>query len=72
MAYQRRRTLYFSMGLHAGWIFWVKSYKLVTQPAPGASVAIWGTDKLVDGWLAFAVLAAVFWWISKDCEIFHK
>ena len=23
--------------------------------------AIWGTDKLVDGWLALAVLAAVFW-----------
>jgi membrane protease YdiL (CAAX protease family) len=60
LAYQRKGALYFSIGLHAGWIFWLRSYKLVTQPAPGASPALWGTDKLIDGWLALAVLAAVF------------
>ncbi len=72
LAYQRTGALYFSMGLHAGWIFWLKSYKLVTQTAPGSSSAFWGTDKLIDGWLALIVLAAVFWMIFKDCEIFHK
>ena len=72
LAYQRTGALYFSMGLHAGWIFWLASYKLVTQPAPASNPAIWGTDKLIDGWLALAILGAVFWLISKDCEIFHK
>jgi membrane protease YdiL (CAAX protease family) len=65
LAYQRKAALYFSIGLHAGWIFWLKSYKLVTQPAPGASPALWGTDKLVDGWLALVVLGVVFCVISR-------
>jgi hypothetical protein len=72
LAYQRTGTLYFSMGLHAGWIFWLASYKFVTQPAPGSNPALWGTDKLIDGWLALAILCAVLWLISRDCEIFHK
>jgi hypothetical protein len=72
LAYQRTGALYFSIGLHAGWIFWLKSYKLVTQPAPGSSPALWGTDKLVDGWLALGILGVVLWAISRDCEMFHK
>ncbi len=72
LAYQRTGALYFSIGLHAGWIFWLASYKLVTQAAPASSPALWGTDKLIDGWLALAVLAVALWVISKDCEILHK
>jgi hypothetical protein len=59
LAYQRTGALYFSIGLHAGWIFWLKSYKLVTQPAAGANPALWGSDKLIDGWAAFVVLVVV-------------
>jgi hypothetical protein len=58
LGYQRTGTLYFSIGLHAGWIFWLKSYNVLTAPAPGANVWIWGTSKLIDGWLALVVLAA--------------
>jgi membrane protease YdiL (CAAX protease family) len=72
LAYQRTGALYFSMGLHAGWIFWLKSYKLVTQPAPASSQDLWGTDKLIDGWLALAILGVVLWVISRECEILHK
>ncbi len=57
-AYQRTGALYFSIGLHAGWIFWLKSYKLVTQPAVGANSTLWGTDNLIDGWR----WRWVFWW----------
>jgi len=57
IAYQRTRTLYFSIGLHAGWIFWFKSYNLFTVSVPGASTWIWGTEKLIDGWIALPVLA---------------
>ena len=59
LAYQRTGTLFLSIGLHAGWIFWLTAYRLLTQEAPGASRAIWGSDKLIDGWLPFFILAAV-------------
>jgi membrane protease YdiL (CAAX protease family) len=57
VAYQRTGNLYFSIGLHAGWIFWLKSYNLFTNPVPGASLSLFGTNKLIDGWLALALLA---------------
>jgi membrane protease YdiL (CAAX protease family) len=59
VAYQRTGTLYFSMGLHAGWIFWLKSYGFFTTEIPGASQALWGSGRLIDGWLALPVLAVV-------------
>jgi membrane protease YdiL (CAAX protease family) len=57
LGYQRSGNLYFSFGLHAGWIFWLKSYGLLTAPVTAAHLAFWGTQKLIDGWLALAVLA---------------
>jgi hypothetical protein len=61
LAWARERTgaLWLSIGLHAGWIFWLKSYGLLTADAPGASSVLWGTAKLYDGWAALTVLAAV-------------
>ena len=59
LVYQRTGTLFMSMGLHAGWIFWLAAYRLVTREAPGAVRAIWGSDKLIDGWLPFFILALV-------------
>ena len=56
LAYQRTGNLYFSMGLHAGWIFWLKSYAVFTSPSTVANTWLWGTDKLIDGWLALFVL----------------
>ena len=58
LGYQRTRNLYFSMGLHAGWIFWLKSYGALTVASSGANQWWWGTSKLVDGWLALPVLVA--------------
>jgi len=57
LAYQRSGNLYFSIGLHTGWIFWLKSYGLLTTPLATAHQTFWGTQKLIDGWLAMAVLA---------------
>ena len=59
LAYRRTGALYFSMGLHAGWIFWGKSYSFLTAPVEGANAWFWGTGKLTDGWLAFFLLAAM-------------
>ncbi|HTA31440.1 MAG TPA: CPBP family intramembrane glutamic endopeptidase [Candidatus Cybelea sp.] len=57
LAYYRTGNLYFSIGLHAGWIFWLKSYGVLTSPITSSNTWLWGTDKLIDGWLALAVLA---------------
>ncbi|HHY87147.1 MAG TPA: CPBP family intramembrane metalloprotease [Verrucomicrobia bacterium] len=59
LAYQRTGTLYFPIGLHAGWIFWLKSYGLLTSGPRGVHDLWWGTAKLINGWAALPVLAAV-------------
>jgi len=59
LAYQRTGNLYFSIGLHAGWIFWLKSYGAFTVAAGPTAGWLWGTDKMIDGWLAFIVLSAL-------------
>jgi membrane protease YdiL (CAAX protease family) len=60
LAYQRTGNLYFSIGLHAGWVFWLKTYGAFTVATPRASAGFWGTGKMIDGWLALFVLVAVF------------
>jgi membrane protease YdiL (CAAX protease family) len=60
LAYQRTGDLYFSIGLHAGWIFWLKTYGAFTTSVPNAAIWFWGTGKLIDGWLAFVILGAMF------------
>ena len=65
LAYQRTGDLYFSMGLHAGWVFWQKSYGIVTSPGAAGATALFGTEKVVDGWLAFLVLLAVLLLLPK-------
>jgi membrane protease YdiL (CAAX protease family) len=64
--YQRTGSLFFSIGLHGGWIFWLKAYGALTDEVAGANLWWWGTKKLVDGWLAFFILlvtfGAVIWW----------
>jgi membrane protease YdiL (CAAX protease family) len=59
LAYQRTGNLYFSMGLHAGWTFCLKTYGAFTTAAPHAATWFWGTGKMFDGWLALVVLVLV-------------
>ena len=71
IAFQWTRNLYMSIGLHAGWIFWLKSYGFLTREKPGANTWLWGTGKLIDGWIALAVLAVLFvvvwrWGAAKE------
>lgn len=66
-AYQRFGTLYFSIGLHAGWIFWLKSYGFMTDAVKGADGWVWGSRKLTDGWAAMLLLCVVwlFVWVVR-------
>ncbi|PYK62430.1 MAG: hypothetical protein DME21_06490 [Verrucomicrobia bacterium] len=65
LGYQRTGNLFFSIGLHAGWIFWLKSYGLLTREAADANASFWGTSQLIDGWLALGVLSLALWLLSK-------
>jgi uncharacterized protein len=57
LLYQRTGALFASIGLHAGWIFWLKWYGYLTDSR--ADNWFFGTSKLIDGWLAFFLLAAL-------------
>jgi hypothetical protein len=50
LAFARTRALYLSMGIHAGWVFTLKTFAWLTA---GAS--------LVDSALVWPVLLAVLW-----------
>jgi membrane protease YdiL (CAAX protease family) len=56
LAYERSKTLYFSIGLHTGLIFWVKTYSFFTSSPAGTSNSFWGSGKLVDGWVSTIAL----------------
>jgi uncharacterized protein len=59
LAYQWTGDLSASIGIHAGWIFWLKFYGFATKSVEGADKWFWGSGRLVDGWLAFAALVVV-------------
>jgi membrane protease YdiL (CAAX protease family) len=71
LAFQRTGNLYFSIGLHAGWIFWLRFYVVMTDLQPGTAIWFWGTGKLYDGWVAFLALAAtgLFVWNLTESKI---
>jgi membrane protease YdiL (CAAX protease family) len=62
-AFLRTRTIWLAVGLHAAWIFWVKSFGFFTTDAAQASPGFWGTRRLTDGWAAFVVLLALLAWL---------
>ncbi|MDB4459212.1 CPBP family intramembrane metalloprotease [bacterium] len=61
IAFQKTGRLWLSIGIHAGWIFWLKSYGFFTLPVEGSSEWLWGTRKLIDGWLALGILSLGLW-----------
>jgi membrane protease YdiL (CAAX protease family) len=59
LAYHFTGDILTSIGIHAGWIFWLKFYTYLTRGVAGVDPVFWGTKKLVDGWLAFVALVVV-------------
>ena len=56
LARERTGSLAFAIGLHAGWIFWLKVYGFATAAAPATNAWIWGSGRLFDGWVAFGLM----------------
>jgi CAAX protease family protein len=77
ICYQRTGNLYCSIGLHAGWVFWLKSYSAITsgnaQVPAGGNGTFWGSRNLYDGWLALImmvlVLAGVLFWGGRQNRV---
>jgi membrane protease YdiL (CAAX protease family) len=65
LAYHRTGNLYFSIGLHAGWILWLQFYRTLTSPAHNANTWFWGSGKMIDGWIAVLVLSLAFVVLAK-------
>lgn len=59
LAYQRTGSLWFSIGLHAGWVFWLKVFKSLTVPGAQPGGAWWGSEKLIDGGCALGVMVGL-------------
>lgn len=54
--FKRTGNLYFSMGTHGGWIFWLKTYGFFSVFSADHDVWFFGSSKLIDGWMTFIVL----------------
>jgi uncharacterized protein len=65
LAYQRTGSLWFSFGLHAGWIFWLKTYGFTTDNLTTDHLWLWGSAKLIDGWVAGVVLLLLLALLAK-------
>jgi uncharacterized protein len=66
LAFDRTKSLLFSIGLHGGLIFWLKSSSFLTSRSREADSWIWGGDKLVDGWITSALLMILLVLISRS------
>jgi membrane protease YdiL (CAAX protease family) len=65
LVFERTGALHFSIGLHAGFIFWVKSFGFLTKPAPDSRTWFWGSDKLIDGWACTILMLLIFLLIER-------
>jgi membrane protease YdiL (CAAX protease family) len=57
LAFRRTGALFMSMGIHAALVFWIKLFGFAADTNANANTWFWGTEKLVDGWFCFILLA---------------
>lgn len=74
LAVARERTggLTASVGMHSAWIFWLKLYAFLTISAQDSTTWFWGTTKMIDGWIAFVVLAATLFFVRLQMVLKQK
>lgn len=68
--FERTGSLACSIGLHFAMVLFMKTYGFITQPQPGASLRIWGSHRIVDGWMSGALLllltGVALWWFRES------
>ena len=60
VAYHRTGNLYFCLGLHAGWVFWLKTLNALTVAGPEAKGLLRLSKNFYDSWLGLVVSAGAF------------
>ena len=64
--WQRTGNLYCAIGVHAGWIFCIKTNLFLTDGTTQSLPAWAGNGKISDGWAASPLLALMVWFILHD------
>jgi hypothetical protein len=64
LAYERSGALFLPIGLHAGWIFWLKVSGVFFRQT-GSGQALWGSNNMVDGWAPFLILVIVLALVAR-------
>lgn len=65
---QRTGSLWVPIGLHTGWVFFIKSRGALTATVPGVGGAGWGESRVSAGWTGLAAVALaviVFEWLGR-------
>ena len=65
LLFERTGSLLYSIGLHAGLVFWMKTLNFMTDPAKKEANSFWGTEKVTDGWVTTIILVATFFLIER-------
>ena len=63
-AFARTRALYLSIGLHAGWVFTLKAYGVLTTAQAAEATRWWGGGSLTENVLTWPVLVVVFFVVA--------
>ena len=67
LGFTRTRALYLSIGIHAGWVFTLKTYAALTHTSGPRTW--WGGAALVDNMLVWPILVGVLGfvaWVYRD------
>ena len=70
--WQHTGNLYCSIGVHAGWIFCLKTNGFLTQSAVATPSSLWGSGEISDGWAATPLLVILVWVMLRDNADSHQ
>ena len=65
----RTKQLYFAIGLHASLAYWARVNKLLIEFTTPSLQWLVGTNRLVNGVVAWCALAGIGWWILRRTRI---
>ena len=66
--WKRTGNIYCSIGLHAGWIFCLKTNGFLTQSTSKSPTVFWGGGQISDGWATTPLLVVILWYTMRSNE----
>jgi membrane protease YdiL (CAAX protease family) len=63
-AYEKTGGLFLPWGIHSGLIICAKTFPFITETTPATTTWIWGSDKLIDGWLSGLAMLCMYLLLS--------